>query len=101
MIINIFYLLVGGLITWRLSNLLIKQVGPLAIFARFRAFLASKQKRAGGFYDMLSCMSCVSMIMGAVTALGLVGLNLEFFAYFLSFSAIATLIDISMNRNIQ
>ena len=96
MTINILTLLAGSLITWRISNLLIKQQGPLAIFARFRAFLASKQKRVGGFYDMLSCMSCASMIIGAVTSLGLVGATIDFLPYMLSFSAIATLTDAYM-----
>lgn len=90
---NPMVLIVGGLITWRLANLISKQSGPLAIFARFRAFLASRQKKTGGLYDIVSCMSCASMIMGAVTALALAGSVLEWFVYVLSFSAIAVLVD--------
>ena len=85
--------ILASLSVWRVANLLTKQNGPLAIFARLRAFLATKQKHTGGFYDMISCMSCSTMIVSIVTTLLLVGASQMFFLYVLSFSAIATLID--------
>jgi len=91
-------LVIGGLITWRLANLISKQSGPLAIFARFRAFLAGRQKKVGGLYDIISCMSCASMIMGAVTSLALAGDVKTLFLYTLSFSAISLLIDVLIKR---
>lgn len=96
---DLLTLIIGGLAVWRLSNLLVKQIGPLAVFARFRALLASKQKRPGGLYDMFSCLSCMSMTIGAVTSLALAGSVLEFILYTLSFSAIATLTDALIAKN--
>lgn len=90
--------LVGGIVTWRLANLISKQSGPLAIFARFRAFLASRQRTVGGLFDLVTCTSCISMIMGAVTALTLIGGPSGFIVYTLSFSAIATILDHYMSK---
>lgn len=86
-------LIVGGLITWRVSYALVKETGPLAVFARFRAHLAQKQKRMGGLYDMFSCISCVSVYVGAVAALPVSGGFLEWAAYTLSFSAVTLLTE--------
>lgn len=86
-------LLVGGLVTWRISYMLVKETGPAAIFTRFRAYLAEKQQRMGGFYDLFSCIACMSVWIGSVTALWVAGGVLEFIAYTLSFSAISVLIE--------
>lgn len=86
-------LIVGGLVTWRVSYMLVKETGPLAIFARFRAFLASRQKRMGGLYDMVSCIACTSVYIGAVAALCVAGGLLEFIVYTLSFSAVTVLTE--------
>lgn len=86
-------LVVGGLITWRVSYMLVKEAGPLAVFVRFRAYLAQKQQRMGGLYDLFSCIACTSVYIGPVTALGVAGCVLEFIAYTLSFSAISVLIE--------
>lgn len=85
-------LIVGGLVTWRVTNILVKQNGPLAVFARLRAYLASKQKRIGGFYDMFSCIACMSMIVGAVAAVVPSRSVFQWIAYTLSFSAISALV---------
>lgn len=90
---NPIEIIVGGLITWRVSHIIVKEVGPLAIFAKLRAYLATKQKSIGGLFDMFSCVGCISMYIGAVTALGLAGDVLEFIMYSLVFSAIACLIE--------
>ena len=90
---TLLILLIGGLVTWRVSNILVKQKGPLDIFVRLRAYLASKQKRSGGLFDFISCMTCTSVTIGAVTALWLAGDALEWILYTFAFSAISSLID--------
>jgi hypothetical protein len=95
---GIIPIIVGGLITWRLSNMLIKQNGPLYVFTRLRAFLAAKRKVTGGLYDILTCMSCVSMLFGAVTALWVSESLFTWLAYTLTFSAIATLLEALWER---
>lgn len=86
-------LIVGGLVTWRVSRILAKENGPLFVFTRFRAYLAGKQKRSGGFYDMISCVRCVSMYVGAVAAIAPAGTVFEWLVYTLAFSAITSLIE--------
>lgn len=84
--------ILGGLITWRLSLMVVKEIGPLGIFERFRAYAAKNHHRRGDLFDALSCFGCVSVYMGAVTALGAAHGLLEWMTYTLAFSAIALLI---------
>lgn len=86
-------LVFGGLVTWRLSNILAKENGPLEIFARFRAHLASVQENRGGWFDMVTCVKCISMFIGAVVAVVPAGDVYEWFMYALAFSAITALIE--------
>lgn len=90
---NMIALIVGGLVTWRISHMLVKESGPLAIFARLRAHLAFKQKRIGGLFDMFSCVACLSMYVAALTSLWLAESVFELVLYTLSFSAVATLLE--------
>lgn len=89
---------VGGLATWRLSHMIVKETGPLTIFARFRAFLARHQKRSGGFFDLISCMYCVSFWIGLVAALFASHNVFHILAYALTFSAIATIIAVLLQK---
>lgn len=90
---NLVTIIAGGLVTWRISHMLVKETGPLAIFAKFRAYLAAKQKRMGGLYDMLSCVSCTSMYVGSLAALWPAQGVFSFIWYTLAFSAVAVLIE--------
>lgn len=90
---NLTILIFGGLIVWRVADIFVKQKGPLDIFVRFRAHLASRQKRMGGWYDMFSCMACVTMMAGAIMALAFANGLLQWIGYTLALSAIATLIE--------
>jgi len=92
-------LLFGGLITWRLAHMISKELGPKGIFARFRAKLAKRQKASGGLYDMVSCVGCSSVYIGAVTALWFAGSVFSWITYTLAFSAIAMFIDRLMKHN--
>ena len=40
-------LIIGGLVTWRVSYMLVKEDGPLFMFARMRAYLAKNQQKKG------------------------------------------------------
>ena len=91
-------LIIGSFVTWRVSNILIRENGPLAIFARLRAYLAENQHGIGGLYDLFSCISCLSIYIGAVTALALAGDTLEWILYSLSFSAITVIIERLMSK---
>lgn len=86
-------LILGGLVVWRLSHMIVKETGPLGIFSRYRAFAASKQKRIGGIFDMVSCVACVSVYIGSVAALGLADGLISWVAYTLALSAIVTFLE--------
>ena len=86
-------LIVGGLVTWRVSRMLVREAGPLNVFARFRAYLAQRQQKSGGLFDLVSCVACTSVYTGSVTALLVAGDAIEFILYTLSFSAISVLLE--------
>ena len=90
---SIVILVIGGLVTWRVSYILVKESGPLDIFARFRAYLGSKQRKSGGLFDLISCIKCTSVYIGAVTALWVAESVLELIWYTLAFSAISVVIE--------
>ena len=89
---SIIDLIVGGLVTWRATLMLMRDTGPLDVFSRIRAFLAKKQKRAGGLFDLVTCPSCLSIYIGSVVSLGLAGGVFEWGLYTFTFSAITLLI---------
>jgi len=70
-----------------------KELGPSGIFSRLRAHFARTQKKVGGLYDMISCVACVSIYVGAVTALWLAGGVFGWVVYTLAFSAIAMILE--------
>ncbi|MES1982479.1 MAG: hypothetical protein V4443_08380 [Pseudomonadota bacterium] len=82
-----FYLLLGGLATFRLSLLISKEDGPAYIFRKLRKLPGSPSLQRG-----LSCEWCMSMWMGAVVALyywwlGIIS-ALEWPLYWLAMSAL-------------
>ena len=85
-------LIFGGLVTWRLSYMLVNEKGPFLIFDRFRAWAASDPTE-GGLFDLLSCVYCTSVWVGAGSALFASRSVLEFIVYTLSFSAVSALIE--------
>lgn len=90
---SIVGLIVTALAVWRLSHALAKENGPLMMFARLRAYLAEKQKRSGGWYDMISCVGCVSFWLGLVAALWVAQDLFQLIGYSLAFSAFAVLLE--------
>jgi hypothetical protein len=86
---KLFYLLLGGLATYRLSLLVSKEDGPAYIFSKFRKLPSSKSSLKEG----LACEWCVSVWMGAIVAtyLWLAELvpGVEWPLYWLAMSAIA------------
>lgn len=90
---NFLEFIIGGVVTWHVANLLAKQNGPRDVFARLRAYLSRRQKRSGGWFDAITCVTCSSMYVGAVVALWGSENVLEWLAYTLAFSAIATIIE--------
>lgn len=85
--------IVGGLITWRLSNILAKQKGPLDLIEKLRAYLATNQKQSGGLFDFVTCMTCISMPIAFLTAILPSQSVFQFIAYTLCFSAVSGLLD--------
>ena len=90
---NLAIVIIGGLAVWRASHAIVKETGPAMIFTRFRAFLASKQKMQGGFFDLVSCVACTSLWIGLLTALWVATTPFEYFAYSFSFSAVALITE--------
>lgn len=86
-------LLLGGLVTWRLTHMVVKELGPLGIFERLRAYLAKGQTTRGGLFDLISCMACASVYIGAVTAVLFAGDVFSWLVYTFAFSAITMIIE--------
>lgn len=86
---NFFYLLLGGLATYRLSLLISKEDGPAYIFRKLRKLPPPKSSAKDG----LSCEWCMSIWMGGVVALYLYWAQFiagkEWPLYWLAMSAIA------------
>lgn len=91
-------LILGGLVVWRLSHMVVKETGPLGVFSKFRAERARKQKRIGGAFDWVSCVACISITIGAVASLWAAGDVVTWVAYTLAFSAIATFLEQIFDR---
>ena len=88
-----FTFLIASLAVWRLSYSIVKEDGPLMIWARLRALLGRTQRHPGGLFDMVSCVRCISFWIGLVGALWLSDGILALFGYAFAFSAVATLLD--------
>ena len=58
-----FYLVLGGLVTYRIALLISKEDGPAYIFRRLR-----KMPRSTSIQEGLSCEWCVSIWAGALVA---------------------------------
>lgn len=86
-------LVVGGLAVWRLSHALVKEDGPRMSFMRLRASLAGRQKRAGGLFDLFSCVYCLSVWIGLLAALGPARDLFSWIGYALAFSGFAMIIE--------
>lgn len=92
-----FAFIVVSLAIWRLSYVVVRENGPLMVFARLRARLAASQERSGGLFDLISCIYCVSFWIGLVGALWVSNGILEWLAYGFAFSAVAVLIERATN----
>ena len=90
--------IVASLAVWRLSYAIVRENGPLMVFARLRARLAASQKRSGGLFDLISCIYCVSVWIGLVGALSVSNSPFEWLGYGLGFSAVAVLIERVINN---
>lgn len=88
-----FIFVVASLAVWRLSRGIVKEDGPLMVFARLRARLARTQKRSGGLFDMVSCTLCLSMWIGFLSSLWLVDGVFSWFMYGLAFSGVTTILE--------
>jgi len=78
--------------------MIVKENGPLMVFARLRARFARTQKRSGGLFDLISCMYCVSVWIGLVGALSVSNDVFEWLGYGLGFSAVTVLIELLTRR---
>ena len=92
--------IIVSLAIWRLSYAIVKENGPLMVFARLRARLAASQKRSGGLFDLISCVYCVSFWIGLVGALIVSNNVFEWVGYGLAFSAVAVLIERLTNAKV-
>jgi hypothetical protein len=64
--VNWFILLLGSLATFRLSHLMTKERGPLAVFERIRNALPGGR---GSAREWLSCIWCFSLTASAFVCL--------------------------------
>lgn len=92
--------IIASLAIWRLSYAIVKENGPLMVFARLRARLAASQERSGGLFDLISCIYCVSFWIGLVGALIVSNNVFEWLGYGLAFSAVAVLIERLTNAKV-
>src|SRR6266705_964295 len=93
-----FYLLLGGLVAFRLSLMISKEDGPAYIFRKIRKLPANASSAKTG----LSCTWCMSIWAGAVVALNLWILKIipgnEWPLYWLGTSALAIICNQQWTR---
>lgn len=87
-----------SLAVWKLSCCITFESGPLDVFARLRAHLARSQKHAGGFFDMVSCIRCVSVWIGLAGALFVSDSFLNVIGYTFAFSGVTMLLERLTNK---
>ena len=92
---SVLILVLGSLATFRLSHLMTKERGPLAVFERFRNAMPGGR---GSAKEWLSCIWCFSLTASALICLILWagGLRLSWdywILYWLSFSSVSLLIN--------
>lgn len=90
---NINTFIIGGLAVWRISHMLVKETGPFMVFSRLRAFLATHQKRSGGFFDLISCTMCVSVWIGLIASLWVSHDLFHWLGYGFAFSGVSLLLE--------
>jgi len=90
-----FVLILGSLATFRLSHLMTKEKGPLAMFERLRNAMPGGR---GSLKEWMSCIWCFSLTASAIVCviLWLSGLNLTpgyWLLHWLSFSSVSLLVN--------
>jgi hypothetical protein len=73
--------------------MLYREQGPKDAFVRMRAYFAQNQKGSGGLFDLVSCFFCISIWAAVPFALFIATNPLDFLAYVLVLSGIASLIN--------
>lgn len=75
-VVSIEHLLILGLATWRISNLLVNEDGPFDFFARLRSALGVKYDETSRpygtnvFSKLWTCVWCISPYVGALLTFG-------------------------------
>lgn len=92
---NWFVLALGALATFRLSHLMTKERGPLAIFERLRERMPGGR---GSMKEWFSCIWCFSLSASAIVCLVLWWGGLEliweyWLLHWLSFSSVSLLVN--------
>ena len=85
--------IITSLAVWRLSHGLVKENGPLMLFARLRARLAARQKRSGGFFDLFSCVYCISVWIGLGASLFVAHGFFSWIGHAFAFSGVSMLLE--------
>lgn len=91
--------IISGFAVWRLAHAVVKENGPLMVFARFRAYLAKRQKRSGGMFDLISCVYCTSFWVALFAAMWAAQSLVELIWYALALSGAATLLEALFIKN--
>lgn len=88
--IDLGAIFIAGLATWRLVYMLQEENGPKGLFARIRAYIASKSNgEIGDFLDGYMCMYCLSVWIAFIFSLFLYSTWKIFLLQWLAISAIA------------
>ena len=93
--------IVISLAVWRLSRGIVKENGPLMMWAKLRARLARTQRRSGGLFDMVSCVQCLSFWIGLVGALWASDGFFSWVGYGLAFSGAALIMEGLLSKNLN
>lgn len=101
MSIDFLSLVMLGLVTWRLTSLLVDESGPFDMFAKFRSFIGvyyddwSEKQGRNTIARAFTCFWCASVWVATAVALlaGYYSSALEFFTTVIAFSALAIIIN--------
>lgn len=90
---NAVEFILSSLAVWRITHMFFMEFGPLGIFARIRAWAATKDKPQGGLSELFDCFLCLSVWFAGIASLFFANSLGQFILYTLALSASAIFIN--------
>lgn len=80
-----------SLVTWRLASLFVNEIGPFEMFLKIRDYYYNKPVLH--YFINLDCVWCISVYIGWILSIIVLGFKFEVFFYGLALSANSIIIE--------